>query len=63
MPQAYFAGEKTLAHLSTFFSSQAEKDEKREVAQARFAHLMQRNAHLREKNRRLKARYIAAVDA
>ena len=41
----------------------AEREEKREAATNRFTRMKAYNQHLREKNRRLRAKYIACVDA
>merc|ERR1712117_536101 len=40
----------------------AEREEKRGAAMARFEAMKAWNAHLREKNQRLRAKYIAVVD-
>ena len=48
----------------TFFENgQAEREERRDVAMARFTALKEMNTHLREKCHRLREKYAAAVDA
>ena len=42
---------------------QAEREEKRSVATARFAAMRAANTHLRERNQKLRVKYIAMVDA
>jgi len=57
--EANTAFEELCAMVEAFV---AEKDEKRAAAQARLEFLKGRNQHLREKNRRLRAKYIALLD-
>ena len=49
-------------HQSSDHFFQSEREEKRGAAIARFEAMKAWNAHLREKNQRLRAKYIAVVD-
>merc|ERR1711976_63815 len=46
-----------------FDAVQAEREERREAAATRMAYMREQTTRLRERNRRLRARYAALVDA